>query len=227
MALAFVEGKAIDNSTGVATTAAFTNAFAVGQLVVVTIAFDGGANTVTSVTDNASVPNTYNLISGASAGNGSTMYLATYYAIITTAKSSPQVTVNYNSSGTNADVIAQYFNGFTGTPTLDKSQSSVNASSTTCTSGATSATTQATELIVGGGVHISTTSVFSLGTGYTNLTTNNISARAVAMESKVVSSTGAQTATFTIAAARVNTGAVTTFYDNAGGGSPPTNLFFF
>jgi hypothetical protein len=37
MALAFVEGKAVTNATGVATTAAFTNTFAVGQLVVVTI----------------------------------------------------------------------------------------------------------------------------------------------------------------------------------------------
>jgi len=63
------------------------------------------------------------------------------------------------------------------------------------------------------GVHASTTSAFSLGSGYTNLTTNNVSARAVAMESKVVAATGAQTATFSIAAARVNIGGVVTFSD--------------
>jgi hypothetical protein len=227
MALAFVEGQVIDNGTSVATTPAFTNSFAVGQLVVVCIAFDGGANAVTSVVDNAAVSNTYNLISTASVGNGTTMYLATYYSIITTAKASPTVTVNYNSAATNADVCVQYFNGFVGTATLDKSVAQTNASSTTCTSGASAATTQSVELVVGMGVHISTTSAFTLGAGFTNLTTNNIAARAVAMESLVTASTGAQTANFSIAAARVNAGAVVTFYDNVGGGGTPTNLFFY
>lgn len=213
MAIAFVEGKTIDSTTGSATTAAFTNTFAVKQLVVVTIAFDGGSNTVTSITDNASTSNAYVLISNASVGNGTTMYLATYYAVITTAVASAQVTVNYNSTGTNANVAVQYFNGFTTAPTLDQAHAQTNASSTTTTSGATSATAHAAELVVGMGVHISTTSAFSLGTGYTNLTTGNVAARAVAMESKVVSSRAAQTATFTIAAARVNAGAVATFYD--------------
>lgn len=224
MAIAFIEGQVIDNGTGIATTPAFTNAFAVGQLAVVTIAFDGGANTTTSVTDNATTPNTYTLISGSSVGNGTTMYLATYWAKITTAKASPTVTVNYNSATTNADVCVQYFNGFVGTPTLDQSKSTVNTTSTTVTSGASSATTVAAELVVGAGVYISTATTFTLGAGYTNLTANNIAARAVAMESKVVAATGAQTATFTLGATRVNTGAVSTFYDAVGGGTTAHNL---
>lgn len=223
MALAFVEGQVVDNAVGLATTPAFTNTFAVGQLVVVNICYDGGANATTLVADNATVPNTYTLIGAASVGNGTTMYQAVYSSVIATAKASPTVTVTYNSAATNADVVVQYFNGFVGTATLDQSKSQTNASSTTATSGASSATTQATELVVGVATHISTASAFTLGSGYTNLTTNNIANRAVAMESKVVGSTGAQTATFTIAAARVNTGGVITFYDT-GGAAPAATI---
>ncbi len=225
MAIAFVEGKPANNITGVATTAAFTNTFAVGQLVVVYIGYDGGADATTSVTDNATTPNTYNAIPLFGVGNGTTMYEQAYYAVVTTAKASPAVTLNFNSAGTNANIIVEYFNGFVGTPTLDQIHSQINASSTTCTSGASPTTTQPTELVVGMGMHISTTSAFSLGTGYTNLVQSSVANRQVAMESKVVSSTGAQTATFTIAAARVNAGGVATFYDAIPGGTP-TNLFF-
>lgn len=216
MALVFVEGQVVDDITGVATTPAFTNAFAVGQLVVVTICCDTTANPVTNVTDNATIPNTYTIVTNATVSNATNLCQIVYYSVITTAKASPTVTVVYNSTASNADVAVQYFNGFVGTATLDQAKSQVNASSTTATSGASGTTTQATELVVGMATHISTASAFTLGAGYTNLTTNNIAARAVAMESKVVASTGAQTATFTIAAARVNSGGVVTFYDTGG-----------
>lgn len=215
MALAFVEGQSAANGTGVATTPAFTNTFALGQLVVVTIMFDGGANAVTSVVDNASTSNTYTLISGASVGNGTTLYQAVYYAVITHSKASPTVTVNFNSAATNAGAVVQYFNGFVGTPTLDKSHSSLNTTSTTVTSGASTATTYPIELVIGSGTYAGTATTFSLGTGYTNLTQLNNSTDTVyaAMESLLTSTTGAQTATFTLAVTKVNAGGVVTFYD--------------
>jgi hypothetical protein len=72
------------------------------------------------------------------------------------------------------------------------------------------------------GTYTGTATTFTLGSGYTNLTADNVSNEAVAMESKVVSSTGTQTATFTLGAARVNTGGVVTFYDLSTAVSPIT-----
>lgn len=222
MALAFVEGKAVTNTSGTATTAAFTNTFALGQLVVVTVDYSTGTNVTTSVTDNATTPNTYTLISAASLGNGSSVYQAVYWAKITTARASPTVTVNYNATSANAVMIVQYFNGFVGTPTLDQPKSTLNATSTTVTSGASSATTQAIELVVGmGSITENKTSTWTLGSGYTNLTSVGSSAAlpraGIAMESKIISSTGAQTATFTISVTDVSVGSVVTFYDAASG----------
>jgi hypothetical protein len=217
MSMAFVEGQVIANATGVATTPAFTNTFALGQLVVVTVNFSGGTNPTTSVTDNASTPNTYTLISGASIANGATLYQAVYYAVITTAKASPTVTVNYSSASNNAGVVVQYFNGFVGTPTLDQSGSSANTTSTTVTSGASSGTTQNNELVIGMGVYHAGTTTFTLGAGYTNLTqlNNSTDTVGVAMESNLVATMNAQTATFTLGTTNVNIGGVLTFYDTS------------
>jgi len=215
MSMGFLEGQVIANATGVATTPAFTNTFALGQLVVVTINYSGGANATTSVVDNASVSNTYTAIPGASVANGATLFQAVYYAVITTAKASPTVTVNYNSASTNAGVVVQYFNGFIGTPTLDQSASSANTTSTTVTSGASGTTAEPTELIIGIGAYHAGTTTFTLGSGYTNLTQLNSSADTVAaaLESKLVSFTNTQTATFTLGTTNINIGGVITFYD--------------
>lgn len=230
MSMAFVEGQVKSSGATPATTPAFTNALAVGQLIVVFCGSDGGATgNITSVTD--SKGNTYTQVPGFNTANGGgTLDVDCWYAVVTTGHTgaAPTVSVNFNAAATNMNAIVQIFNGFTGTPTLDQSHTSDNTSSTTVTSNASAATVQAVELVVGGGVHASTVSAWTLGTGYTNLTSSDVGARSAAMESKVVSSTGAQTATFTLAAARVNMGGVLTFYDNAGGGGgTPTNLFFF
>lgn len=208
----FVEGKVVTNGTGVATTPAFTNAFVAGQLVVVNIIYDGGVTGLTtSVVD--SKGNTYHQVGSFALADSATIAIDAWYAVITTGGAAPTVTVNFNSAATNVNVVVQYFNGFTGTPTLDKAKSQFNTSSTTVTSGASAATIVATELVVGLAGHAATVSAFSLGSGYTNLTQSSVANMQAAMESKMVYATGAQTATFTIAAARVNMGGVLTFYD--------------
>lgn len=128
----------------------------------------------------------------------------------------------FDDLNTNINFVAQVFNGFTGTPTYDQKKTSSNTSSTTCTSGATGTLAQAVSLVVGGGVHAGSASAFSLGATYTNLTQSNVGSRAAAMESKVTAATTAVTATFSIAAARVNIGGVVVFYDAvSGGGTTP------
>lgn len=218
MALAFVQGVVKNSGTTPAAAPAFASSVAVGDLIVVYMGMDGGVTgVVTGVTD--SLGNTYQRVAGMDIANaGGTLALDCWYAVATHAGASNVITVAFTDTASNMNFVAQHFNGFTGTPTLDKFQHSSNASSTSATSSATAATTQANEIVIGGFVHASTASAWSLGTGYSNLTQSNIAARSAAMESKVVAATGAQTAAATIAAARVNIGGVVTFYDGGGGG---------
>lgn len=215
MALAFVQGLVKDSGSSPATTAAFTGTIAAGQLLVVFGGMDGGATgDMTGVTDNKG--NTWTHVTGMDIANtGGTLALDAWYCVPTTGGTGFTVSVAFNDGATNLNAVVQYFNGFTGTPTLDTFQHSSNASSTTCTSGTTSVILNSNELIVGAGVHASTASAWTLGATYTNLTQSNVSARSVAMESKVVALAAAETATFTIAAARVNIGGIVTFQDVA------------
>lgn len=222
MAIAFATGV-VKNAT--ASPAATTGLSPVaGNLIVVYMGMDAGSNTITGVSDNKG--NTYVQIPGMSlsgASGGAT--LDAWYTVVTIPGASFTINVAFNAATSNMNVIAQLFTGFIGTPTLDKVKSTDNASAvTTMTSGATAATTRAVELVVGGAVHTSTVSAFSLGAGYTNLTQSSIAARQAAMESLVTSATGAQTATFGIAAARTGVAGVATFYD-AGAVSTPNSNF--
>lgn len=214
MALAFVQGQFSTGTSGATPQAltAFSSSIAVGDLIVVLAGFDTGTiGLATSVTD--SKGNTYTRVPSLNTNSTTVISLDAFYTVVTAGGASNVVTLNFNDTASNCVLIAQHFNGFLGTATLDKSRAQANASSTTTTSGATAATIAATELVVGLGIHASTVSAYSLGSGYTNLTQASIANRQAAMESAVVSSTGAQTATFTSAAARVNIGGVLTFYD--------------
>lgn len=215
MALAFVEGKVISSGSSPATTPAFTNALVAGQLMVVFIGGDDGTTgNVSSVTD--SKGNTYHqLPSFQFVSVGNNIMLDVWYAVITTGGAAPTVTCTFNDGNTNINVVAQYFNGFTGTPTTDVNAKSTNASSTTAALGTTAATAQAIELVVGGAVHTGATSAYTLGSGFTNLTQSNVANRSIAMQSKVVGSTGTQTGSLTIASARASLGGIVTFYDQA------------
>lgn len=217
-AIAFVQGV---SDTGAAGTTpevlpAFGTNVAVGDLIVVLCGGDGGVTGLaTGVTDN--LGNTYTRVPGFDIANGAgTLNLDCFYAVVTVAGACT-ITCAFDDLNENGVFVAQHFNGFVGTATLDQIKRQENASSTTCTSGASPSTTVANEVVIGLGIHASTVSAFSLGSGYTNLTQASVAARQAAMESKIVSSTGAQTATFTIAAARVNIGGLVTFYDAGGG----------
>jgi len=213
MALAFLEGKVVTSGSTPATTPAFTNALAVGQIVVVFIGYDTGtAGLTTSVTD--SKGNTYTQVpSFYTSGTG--IALDCWRSTVTAGHTgaSPTVSVAFNDATASTNVVVQIFNGFTGTPTYDKMHTSANASSTNATSGATATISQAVELVVGGAVHASTASAFTADVNYGNLTQSSVSARQTCMQSRVTSSAAAQTSIPTIAANRVSIGGVVTFYD--------------
>lgn len=189
-----------------------------GDLIVVLAGGDGGiTGLATSVTD--SKGNTYTRVPSFDFANaGGTLNMDAFYSVVTTGHTGTGnvITLNFDSVNENCVVVAQHFNGFTGTATFDQKKTQSNTTSTTCTSGNTGTLAQAVSLVVGMGIHDSTVSAFTLGAGYTNLTTVSIAARQAAMESKVTAATTATAATFTIAATRVNMGAALVFYDGAG-----------
>lgn len=224
MAIAFVQGNSVNGSAGTSPQAlpAYATSVAVGDLIVLLAGGDGGQlGNATSVSD--SLGNTYTHVPSFDINNtGGTLNLDAFYSVVSHAGASNVISLVFNSANENCVMVSQHFNGFTGTATLDKTQHSSNATSTTITSGTTATLTTATELVVGLGIHDSTVSAISLGTGYTNLTTVSIAARQAAMESKLVAATTAVSATFTIAATRINIGGVLTFMDVANNTKTPS-----
>jgi len=195
------------------------------DLIVLFAMGDGGSlaiPAVSNVTD--TLANTFTEVPNFEFANvAGTQNMGVWYAVVTNAGSNDVITVTFNASAENFAGVVQQFTGFTGTATLDKMSTTTTATaSTTCAMGTTGVTTQANEVVIGGCEHASTASAFSLGTGYSNLTQISVAARQSAMQSKIISSTGAQTGKMTIAAARVNIGGIVTFYDNA---PPPSGLY--
>lgn len=217
MALAFVESQTASNATGSAVTTAFSTTTVAGQLIVVSYADDSATTTtLTSITDNKG--NTY---TAADSFRVASVTYRMYYAVVTTGGTGHTVTATWSTAAAaRATVVAQYFNGFTGTPTLDKA-TGTTGSSTSANPGTTAATTVAAEIVVVGAAHASTTSAFSLGTGYTNLGTVNVANAAIAQESKIVAATGTQTGSLSIALSRAWSASIATFY-NGVAGTPPT-----
>jgi hypothetical protein len=218
VAIAFVAGNTASDNTGVATTGSLGTTVA-GQLIVITISDDSaGATSVTSVTD--SFGNTYTKVPIAAGTNSVLLNSSStqmWYAVLAVGKAgaSHTVTVNWSTAATGrVTVAAQYFNGFTGTPTLDQ-KLGATGTSTTASPGTTGTLTTANELVVVGAGHASTTSAFTAGAGMTNLSTQNVANAAVGQVSKVVAATTAVTGTLTIAASRAWGAIIATFYDGA------------
>lgn len=219
MALAFVSTGTVSDATGTATTTSLGTT-ATGQLIVVSYADDSaGTTTFTSMTDNATTPNTY------TAADSFRLNAVTYrlfYAVVTTANAAHTVRVNWSTAAASrGTVVAQYFNGFTGVPTIDQATGGTGTGTSANTGITTGATINANEIVVVGAAHAATVSAFSLGAGYTNLGTVSVANAQIAQESKVVAATGTQTGVLTIAASRAWASSIATFYDLVAAGNPP------
>jgi len=164
-----------------------------GDLIVVMVGVVN-TNSVTSITDSQS--NTYTKIA-----DGTSDYVRgeIWYAKDITGGTTPSVTIATAESDDVTAIMREY-SGMSADP-LDKSAETLDADwLTSHTSGATATTTQADELVVGGYVG-DANSGYTLGSGYSNLATQDGTDLwiSVALEDKVVSSTGTQTATITSA----------------------------
>lgn len=201
MPAAFVPGQSATGkgATAKVTTAAFPGATVGGNCIVVAIAEDSGiTGQVSSVTD--SKGNTYTEIMQ----TASTSTLHVYYAVNIVGGTGHTVSANWSlANGSNLAMVCQEFSGIQQTtPAFDVAQTNTGGSDTAATSGATSPTTQADELILGFACTDGAAIGFTAGSGYSNLVSAAQVDVNVAMESKVVAATGVQTATFTLSAAR-------------------------
>ena len=213
MALAFRQTALGNGTTSPVVTAAFGSSVVAGNLIVVTVVDDAGiAEPSMTVTDTGG--NTYTRRADTGAANSGTH--TAWDAKVVTGGASFTVTVtNPGGAFARLTIVAQELNGFTGTPTFDKVSAYAAATSTAALSATSGTLTSANEIVVGSFAHYSTISAFTLGTGYTNLGTNNVANAASAQESKVVAATTAVTAAATIAASREWTAYVITYRDVA------------
>ena len=193
MAIAFVQtttGSA--NSTSIPTSA-FSTATTTSKFIVVVISAGATANVVKSITDTAG--NTYTKLF--SVTTGSVVGLDMWYAANIVGVSSNIVTATRSPSGLTLIAACEY-SGIATAP-ADVSVTGTGASSTAAASGSTATTAVATELVVGGvGAGALGTSTATAGSGYSNLAQLAGSGIYVAHESKIVSSTGTQSAAFTL-----------------------------
>lgn len=213
MALAFRQSTTGNSTTSPVVSTAFGSSVVAGNLIVVTVVDDAGiAEPSMSLSDTGG--NTYVRIADTLAANSGTHTV--WYARVVTGGASFTVTVtNPGGAFARLTLVAQEFDGFTGTATFDKISAYAGATSTAALSATSGTLTSANEICVGSFAHYSTISAFTLGTGYTNLGTQNVANAASAQESKVVAATTAVTAAATIAASREWTAYVATFRDVA------------
>jgi len=168
-----------------------------GNTIIVIIGVDQSSKDVISVTDSQS--NTYTRINtGAGSSNGAEYFM--YYAYNITGGTTPTITVNI-TAGSFQDIVvlAREYSGLTTTDPLDKNTvTSESSYLQTHTSGSTTTTAQANELVVMGMVADAKTPTYALGSGHSNLSSQGgfDLYLSVAIQDKDVTSTSAQSGSF-------------------------------
>lgn len=190
MAIAFVQSKTGTGAgTGSATAASAT--YTAGNFIAVSVAKNSTTSTITM--SNTGTALTWNQAKRQT-GNGQSVDI--WYAMNIVGQT---CTLKATSSVSTDDVaiVAQEFSGVAASAAIDQTAGATGSSSSP-SSGATAATTVANELVFGALASNDSSNDVTLGAGYSNLGTAFNAAVLVlaSAESKVVSATGAQTATF-------------------------------
>jgi len=221
-----VQSKA-STTSGTVATINWTSNTTTGNLIVVGYTLLDSVDQVTSVTD--SQGNTYTKITSASGtiGGSAGAYGGVWYSKNITGGTTPSITVT-GGGGANINAVAMEFSGIDTVNPLDSAAVKRGVGTTaSMTSGTSAATSASNELIVGVGHTDWGSNTFTSGTNYTGLLRSvNDAFVDVAMEYKVVTSTGTQTATMTSGNASDYSMALVPFIASSGAPSIPTNLFF-
>jgi hypothetical protein len=195
-------------------TSAFGSSVTIGNTILCVVTSDGNGDDdiITSVTDN--LGNTYVKDVVQTSATSNQRYVSIWRAPVTVGGTCT-ITVNFDDSQSNNSVVlAQEWSvSGGGALVLDVTTGQSAAASTSPTTGASSATAHANELVVAGFVFNGGVAfAFSAGSGYSNssfLATSNAHG---AIESKEVSATGTQTGTCTLTASRAYSAVLATYY---------------
>jgi len=211
MAIAFV--KSAQNTVAASTTVAVTLSVTTGNLIVLCVSADNFV-TISGVSDGV---NTYtsglDVTKGADPGR--------FWHTVATTTASITITATVSSSAF-IGLIVQEFSGHTSW-VIDKTASN-SSSGSSLTSGNTATTTVADELIVGIALWGTSGGAATLGAGYSNLASITSGGVYSALESKVVSSVGIQSAELTVSASPSYTMGCVTIY---GTGRVPKSALAF
>lgn len=191
MAIAFVQGTSGTNATGSTNnivSSAFSSSNTSSNMIVVGVTLDGSAASLTGVSDSAG--NTYVKCQESAAGANVAIYAA--YNILPFTSNVVTALVGF----TDGVIFAQEFSGITTSSAFDVGV--VSTGSATTLTATTATTTQANELIFAAAARdYASPDVLSVGTGYSNFLTAHSNSESGAVESKIVSTTGTQTAIMT------------------------------
>jgi hypothetical protein len=218
MAAVFIQSAVAANNgnpTSIAVT--FTNKVQKGNFIFIAIAVDvTTANPVASIRDN--LGNVYTKIASTASAASTldrwyTKNIRGGKAITITATATSPATPDWN-------IIVREYSGVDINNPLDKS-AVATGSSTTPSSGASAATTTENEVVIGSNASDNgTDQTYTLGAGYSNLVskTDVVTFTDEGTEDKIISATGAQTATFTLGTSAGWVCAVDTFRAASTGG---------
>lgn len=195
------------------TTSAFGSNTTVGNILIAVCEADVTSTNGCTVTDNKG--NSWTRI--LSQAPSTVFDMEMWYTVITSGGSSHTVTMTDTGGGVDSNLIVEEWSGNANTPfDVSASAQDVTGISTAPNSGATASTALTDELVIGG-TAVAGAPTLTLGSGYTNLTRVATTFTALGFESKVVSATGAQTATFTAGAAGSWACGVATFKNTSAG----------
>lgn len=213
MAIAFVQsatGGAASVSTSI--TAVWPGNTTTGNMIVVAAATGNGTTTSAKVSDTQG--NIYNYLP--QVGNASGDHLDIWYALNITGGTTPTITVTVqNGAVTTLQAVAQEFSGIATTTPFDASARTfftVSAASVSINS-TTSPTRSPNELVIFAVASGSSTAGAGAATGYSNLASDIVSTQGLVVQSKVVSSTGFQSATAAFSPNSGCTATIVTFSD--------------
>jgi hypothetical protein len=174
------------------TTASWTSVS--GNALIAIAEADVVAQNGITISDNKG--NTWNRV--ISTAVASTFDLEVWVALNITGGATHTVTAADNGGGVDSLIIVEEWSGVALASAIDKF-AGASGTSTAANSGATAATTQADELVIGA-VVASGNRTFTAGAGFSNGNKVNTTFSSLFFESQIVAATGAQTATATISA---------------------------
>jgi len=166
-----------------------------GNALIAIVEADVVAQNGVTVTDNKG--NTWNRV--ISTALAATFDLEVWVALNITGGAGHTVTATDNGGGVDSLIMVEEWSGIASASAVDKFVGATGINSSAANSGATATTTQADELVIGA-VSASGNRTFTEGAGYSNGNKVNTTFSSLFFESKIVSATGAQTATATISA---------------------------